>query len=418
MLSFIHAADIHLDSPLKGLERYEGAPVEEIRQASRRALINLVDYAIDEEIPLIVLAGDVYDGDWKDFQTGLFFSRQMTRLRQHGIRVVLISGNHDAANKMTGRLKLPENVTTLSPKRPQTVTFDDIKVAVHGQGFAAPMEKNNLACAYPEALPGMINIGLLHTAIFGVDGHANYAPCNIDDLVAKGYDYWALGHVHDYKVLCETPPILYSGIIQGRHIRETGPKGCIRVDIAPGETARHTFLPLDVMRWAFVEVDTAGAATQDEILDRFREAMTPEIAAAEDRPLAMRVVLTGACAAHADLVADPEQALNLIREAATDHSGGRAWVEKVKDLTTTPIDLDALRESNTPQGDLLRYLDQLESGEADFGDLDFDLTALKAKLSRTNISLPDMTDAEERAALLRDVRELILPSISSPTQDA
>jgi len=78
---FIHAADIHLDSPLRGLDRYDGAPVEEIRGATRRALENLVDVCLAERVAFLLIAGDIYDGDWKDYNTGLFFHRQMSRLR-------------------------------------------------------------------------------------------------------------------------------------------------------------------------------------------------------------------------------------------------------------------------------------------------------------------------------------------------
>ena len=120
MFKFIHAADIHLDSPLKGLEQYEGAPADEIRGATRRALENLVDLALRESVDFVLLAGDLYDGDWKDHNTGLFFVAQMARLREANIPVVAISGNHDAANKMTKSLRLPDNVELLPPARPST----------------------------------------------------------------------------------------------------------------------------------------------------------------------------------------------------------------------------------------------------------------------------------------------------------
>src|SRR5690349_16787907 len=101
MFKFLHAADVHLDSPLKGLARYEGAPADEIRGATRRAFDNLVELAIQEEAAFLLLAGDLYDGDWKDYNTGLFFVSRMRRLEEAGIPVFLISGNHDAASQIT-----------------------------------------------------------------------------------------------------------------------------------------------------------------------------------------------------------------------------------------------------------------------------------------------------------------------------
>src|SRR3954469_13539897 len=121
MFKFIHAADIHLDSPLRGLQRYEGAPVDAIRGACRRALEQMVDLVIRERVDFVLIAGDLYDGDWQDYNTGLFLTAQMHALRDAGIRVFLIAGNHDAASQITRRLTLPDNVTRFADGRAETV---------------------------------------------------------------------------------------------------------------------------------------------------------------------------------------------------------------------------------------------------------------------------------------------------------
>ena len=163
MTTFIHASDLHLDSPMKGLEQYEGAPdIEEIKNATRQALINLVDFALNEQVPLVVIAGDLYDGDWPDFSTGLFFSQQMQRLSRAGIRVSIAWGNHDAQNKMTKTLVMPKNVHVFSARKPETIVYEDLHIAVHGQSYATAETTQNLAADYPEPKPGMFNIGLLH----------------------------------------------------------------------------------------------------------------------------------------------------------------------------------------------------------------------------------------------------------------
>jgi exonuclease SbcD len=167
MLKFIHAADIHLDSPLKGLEDYEGAPVEEIRAATRRALENLVKLAIEEQVDFVLIAGDVYDGDCTDYNTGLFFTGQLVQLREAGIPVYLIAGNHDAANKMSRSLKLPDNTRMLSHEEPETVLLEELRVAIHGQSFASQAVTDDLSQGYPEARKGMFNIGMLHTSATG-----------------------------------------------------------------------------------------------------------------------------------------------------------------------------------------------------------------------------------------------------------
>lgn len=170
MFTFLHAADIHLDSPLRGLDRYDGAPVEAIRQATRRALENLVSTAIEEEVSLVIIAGDIYDGDWREFNTGLYFVSQMVKLKDAGIPVYAVSGNHDAANRMTKSLPLPANVTVFSSKRPETVVIEDLDVAIHGQSFADTCTTVDLASGYPPPAGGRFNIGVLHTSLSGRDG--------------------------------------------------------------------------------------------------------------------------------------------------------------------------------------------------------------------------------------------------------
>ena len=204
---FIHTADVHIDSPLIGLTRHEGAAAERIRSATREAFDNLIGQAIDEQVAFVVIAGDLYDGDWRDFHTGLFFSLQMGRLAKAGIRAFILYGNHDAESQITKRLSLPDNVNAFSSRKAETFVLDEFKVALHGQSFRQRDVTDNLVPGYPDPVPRMFNIGVLHTALGGETGHENYAPCSLDELIAKGYDYWAFGHVHNGQVLHEHPHI-------------------------------------------------------------------------------------------------------------------------------------------------------------------------------------------------------------------
>lgn len=413
MLSFIHAADIHLDSPLRGLERYEGAPVDAIRNASRRALENLVDYSIGEAIPLLVISGDVYDGEWKDYQTGLFFAKQMVRLRDAGTRVVMIHGNHDAQSIISKKLHLPDNVRVLSSRKPESFDIGELGVTVHGQSFPKQAVTENIVRNYPPAIPGRFNIGLLHTALGGAEGHANYAPCTLHDLKSMGYQYWALGHVHDYKELNAEPPVLFCGTLQGRHIHETGAKGCVRVDVDESGEISHSFIPLDVMRWAQVELDATDAANGDEICERLGDMLLPEIDNAEDRLLAVRVFITGTCPAHAELMRDEHALLNALRAKVMDTAFEQVWLEKVKLKTHAPVDLDALRDAPTPQGALLRTLEAAREDADQLPELNPDVQNLLDKLRAEAIPVPDIEDPAERAALLADVQDLLVPFIAS-----
>jgi DNA repair exonuclease SbcCD nuclease subunit len=183
MFKFLHAADIHLDSPLRGLSSYESAPIETIRDACRRAFSNLIDLAIEEKVSFVLLAGDLYDGDWKDYSTGIYLSYQMGRLGQHNIPVYTVAGNHDAANRMTKALNSPANMTILSSRKVETIRIDDLAVAIHGRSFGTQHVDENLTVGFGPGEKGMFNIGLLHTSLNGREGHAVYAPCSVSWII-------------------------------------------------------------------------------------------------------------------------------------------------------------------------------------------------------------------------------------------
>jgi DNA repair exonuclease SbcCD nuclease subunit len=397
MFRFLHAADIHLDSPLRGLQRYEGAPVEAIRQATRRALENLVRLAIDERVAFVVVAGDLYDGDWKEFRTGLYFVAQMVKLREAGVPVYLIAGNHDAANKMTRRLPLPDNVRILSHQRPETVILPDWDVAIHGQSFAQGAVLENLSLHYPAAVSGLFNIGLLHTAATGREGHEPYAPCTVEGLRAKQYDYWALGHVHTREMLCDDPPILFPGNIQGRHIRETGPKGCTLVSVDDRHAVTVQAQALDVFRWEHCRVDASAAASGDDLLDSVRQRLDTLVAESEGRALAVRVEVAGPCRAHRALAAEPHRWTNEIRALAQDVGGGSLWIEKVQ-LRTAPPQEPAQASLDGPLGELVGLLAELKADPRQISALGGEIAELWEKLP------PELSEGPDAPGLDRPQR--------------
>ena len=366
MFTFLHAADIHLDSPQRGLERYEGAPVAECRGATRRALENLVELALTEKVAFVVIVGDLYDGDWPDYNTGLFFGKQMARLRDGGIRVVMIRGNHDAANKMTKDLRLVDNVTVLSTHEAQTVLLEDHGVAIHGRSFPTREVKENLARSYPARRSGYFNLGLLHTCVDGREGHEPYAPCTLADLRAREYGYWALGHIHRREVLHkEDPWVVFPGNLQGRHAREPGPKGCVLVTVDDHhEVVSAQDRWLDVVRWETCRLDAVGARDGDEVVARFRNLLAPLLTACDDRLLALRVEVGGATPAHAMLAAHAGHWTNEFRQAALDAGDCRVWIEKVLFRTSPPKSMAEGLASDAPLAELSAYLDELRGDEA------------------------------------------------------
>ncbi len=392
MFSFLHAADLHLDSPLRGLEQYESAPVEDVRGATRRALENLVQTAIQERVAFVLIAGDVYDGDWRDHNTGLFFVNQMRILRDENIPVYLIRGNHDAASRITKSLRFPENVHEFPVDAPGTIALDDLEVVLHGQGFATASVQENLSERYPRADLGRFHIGLLHTSATGREGHDRYAPCTVEDLRARGYHYWALGHIHKKEILNRDPLIVFPGNIQGRHARETGPKGCAIVSVDDNFGVTIEDRCLDVVRWERLNVDISGARDGDDVLARFDEGLRLALLGCGDRVLSLRLELTGRCAAHAELAAASERWIAELRRQAAETSAGRAWVEKVH-LRGLPLLGPDHAISDGALGELLGLLDGYRDQPETLRDLvRKELAELRKKLPPELLGPPDGLD--------------------------
>jgi exonuclease SbcD len=354
MFKFIHAADVHLDSPLRGLSRYESAPAESIRDACRRAFENLVDLAIEEKVSFVLLAGDLYDGDWKDYSTGIFLNRQMGRLGRHDISVFTVAGNHDAANRMTKALDNPANMKILSSRKVETIRLDELAVAIHGRSFGTQHVDENLAAGFAAAEKGIFNIGLLHTSLDGREGHAVYAPCSTDDLRSKGYQYWALGHIHKQEFVSEDPWIVFPGCIQGRHIREAGAKGCVLVTVEDGAVSAVEKCPLDVLRWVECSVDLTGTAEMREVFERTRKSIENQRASADGRPIAMRIRFEGATSISDELAAFPERFDQQIKAIGAEIAGDDLWIERVENAAVGKLDLESTLSEDSPFGKLLK----------------------------------------------------------------
>jgi exonuclease SbcD len=403
---FIHTADIHLDSPLRGLAGYEGPAVERIRTATRQAFDNLISEAIDQEVGFVVIAGDLYDGDWRDYQTGLFFARQMGRLAATDIPAFVLHGNHDAESQITRRLTLPDGVNVFSTRKPETFRIEELGVALHGQSFRQRDITDNLVPAYPEPVDGAFNIGVLHTGMGGMGGHLNYAPCTLGELVAKGYDYWALGHVHQGGILHHNPHVVFPGNLQGRHIRETGPKGAYLVSVEDREIVELDPLHTDVVRWTHLQVSIDGCDRNAEALERVREAVEQAIdAGADGRLLACRIELTGRTQIHDHLLISTEHLLAEARAVALGFGDASAWIERVVIATESVLDPAMLAGREDALGELHRMLGGAAADPELLSQLEADVSELVRKLPSD--VRDDIEDAALKAAVQADYPALI-----------
>lgn len=388
---FIHAADLHLDSPLIGLAKKSEDSAARLDDASRRAFDNLVALAIEEDCRLIVIAGDIFDGQWRDYRTGLFFADRMRRLSQASIRVIIIAGNHDAENRFASRLEYSDNVRLLSQRHPESVVIEELGVVVHGQSFPQRDVMDNLAFAYPSPVPGRFNIGLLHTACGGSEGHLNYAPCTVAQLVNHGYQYWALGHIHTRRELSKAPYIVYPGNLQGRSVKETGPKGATLVEVRDGSVALIEHRALDVVRWSVEDVKLTGMETREALLPAVRESVERAFAGCDGRALAMRLRVVGSTRLHAELAATAASVREEIETLAASIASD-IWIEKVE-VRTSPAKASADVDP-TVAGKLRQAVECLAAGS-------WLAERVEARLAEIKIKLPAGARSDELFQVLR-----------------
>jgi DNA repair exonuclease SbcCD nuclease subunit len=328
---FVHAADLHLDSPLKSLALRHPDLAGLVGDATRRALVNIVDLCIDEQVDALLLAGDLYDGDQTSMKTARFLADQVRRLHEAGIRVFVIRGNHDAISRITKELVFPESVKvfggraeTLEVERPGS----GFPVAIHGLSFAQPHAPESLLGKYRPPVEGAVNIGLMHTSLGGASRHDPYAPCSMSDLDASGFRYWALGHVHKRFVSESTCAIVMPGMPQGRDIGEAGPKSVTLVTVGDDRSISLEERLTSVAEFDRVEVDVSGEEDWRKVVLAIEKALAKARSGVRSEHLVARVSLRGTTPLAWRIRRDAD----LLKAEADERSAGigRTWVEKLE----------------------------------------------------------------------------------------
>jgi len=406
--TFIHAADLHLGSPFLGLSSSDEELARRVAAASREAFEELVEQAMSLRVKFVVIAGDIYDGDWKDTTIGHFFNRQMARLARAGIPVYQVRGNHDAESVITSAVTLPDSVKVFSSRRPETFLIPELRVALHGQSFANRAVPENLALTYPVPEPGMFNIGVLHTSCDGRPPHANYAPCSVQNLLQSGYQYWALGHCHEYEVLSSDPPIIFPGNLQGRSIRECGPKGAVIVEVEDGQVSSFTRLHLAKIQWALISADLSEATSETEVFEAIRGEIQKEVNLAAGTPIVFRMVLWGSTPLHRILHGEPGRVVDEVLAAAS-HCSDAIWLESVKVQTSEPVTISAGQDSPLAAIDLKTMLDSLRESPEVLTEARAAIASIKGKLPAMDLPGGAFSD-ESISGLVAEAYELLISS--------
>jgi DNA repair exonuclease SbcCD nuclease subunit len=353
-LRFIHAADLHLDSPFRGLANTAPKLRDTLQASTLGALETIVDHTIQSDSDFLVLAGDLYDSRDRSLRALVAFRRQMERLAERDISVYIVHGNHDPLNGWGSEFRLPPNVTTFAGKPvSEPVIRRGREIArVTGVSYIRERVSENLAATMKPDADAPYSVGVLHANVGGNTGHADYAPVTLDELTSSGFNYWALGHVHTRSVLAEAPvTVAYPGNTQGRNPRETGPRGCLQVDVDRNGRAHLQFIETNRARWAHLEISIRELTTIDSLiqtmLDRGREA-----AAEFEGPTVARCTLRGNGPLHRDLQRDG------MADELREELESILPSESVRIATGPELDLETLTRSESLVSDFLKLADR------------------------------------------------------------
>ena len=383
--SFVHAADLHLDSPFIGLGRLpegQNQVVEELREATFRAFEAVIHVCLQKRVDFLLVAGDVYDGADRSLKAQLRFREGLHRLSEAGIRAFVVHGNHDPLDGWADSIRMPEGVHDFGSEL-ESVVFEKAGRAVariHGISYPTRKIGNRFGTGFKRVGDEPFQIGLFHCNAGGNTQHDPYAPRTEEELTASRLDYWALGHIHERVVLRPAEPFIgYPGNTQGRHINEPGPRGCflVRVTAEGRLDGAPEFVPTDHIRWLNGEVDISDLDGMDGLLSRIEETLDELAEQAEGRSVVTRITLGGRGALHQALTR-PNACRELLDEL---HEFGVkrhpfVWVERLLLRTRPNVDLDARRGAADFLGDLLRFIADIRQSPEEMSGLRRELAEL------------------------------------------
>ena len=363
-LRFIHAADLHLDSPFTGIK---AAAPENVATALYSATFdsynNIIDLCITEQVDALLVAGDIYDGADRSLRAQRAFIDGLRSLDAAGIRSFVCHGNHDPLDGWEARLSYPDGCHRFGSEFEAVPLFPDEpeRALIYGISYPTRDVYDNLVSQLGQVDEAAFTVGLLHANVGGNTDHALYAPCSLDDLAQSGIDYWALGHVHTRQVLRErAPTVVYPGNPQGRHPNETGARGVYLVEVDATGSVNLDFRPTDTVRWERVSIDISALETEQDLLNEIDDTIQNRLDGAEGRSVVARMTLTGRGELNRFL--RQTGAADDLLEGVNNQWAERVpftWCERIEDESAAAIDRDAMRSGEDFLAEVLRTADQI-----------------------------------------------------------
>ncbi|HEL7289707.1 TPA: exonuclease SbcCD subunit D [Listeria monocytogenes] len=238
-IQFLHMADLHLDSPFIGLSTLPQPLFSAIQESTFQSLERITTVAIKEAVDFVLIAGDIYDSEDQSVRAQARFSKEMKRLEVANIPVFMIHGNHDFIEKHKEKLTLPSNVHVFSEQVEvmSHKTATGVSVNIYGFSYNERHIRSSRVDKYKIQGNADFHIALLHgSEVSSSEEHDVYTPFRVQEISKKGFDYWALGHIHKRQLLAESPSIYYPGNIQGRNRKESGEKGASIITLSEAST--------------------------------------------------------------------------------------------------------------------------------------------------------------------------------------
>ncbi len=411
---FIHAADLHLDTPFEGVGRVSPDMAALLRDASLKAWDALIDLALDRGAAFLLLAGDIYDGPVRGVRAQLRFARGLDRLHRAGAQTFIVLGNHDGGGQW---LQAPPGATVFGASEVTSVPVERdgrLLATIHGLSLDDRNSRQNLAKRFTRGQAPGLHIGLLHCNVGAAREHEPCAPCALADLAQPEpnglppMDYWALGHVHLRQFLRQGAPwVVYPGNLQGRSPKpsELGAKGAVVVQADGPDVLSVDFVPLDAARFVAASVDIAGMTSLADLRQTLDSHASRLRAENEGRPLLARVTLTGPGPLHDELRRQGaiDALLKDLRDESAD-SPAPFWWERLLDHTRPLIARDRILERNDFSAELLKLGAALRQDPAAAASLlDDALAPLRRKLAEAGA--PGEEPPED---LLRQAEDLAL----------
>ncbi|EAC4042721.1 metallophosphoesterase family protein [Listeria monocytogenes] len=238
-IQFLHMADLHLDSPFIGLSTLPQPLFSAMQESTFQSLERITTVAIKEAVDFVLIAGDIYDSEDQSVRAQARFAKEMKRLEAANIPVFMIHGNHDFIEKHKEKLALPSNVHVFSEQVEvmSHKTATGVSVNIYGFSYNERHIRSSRVGEYKIQGDADFHIALLHgSEVSSSEEHDVYAPFRVQEISRKGFDYWALGHIHKRQLLAESPSIYYPGNIQGRNRKESGKKGASIITLSEAST--------------------------------------------------------------------------------------------------------------------------------------------------------------------------------------